>query len=68
MVKEVKKDGSILYICEECGVAYEQREWVEKCQTWCREHQSCNLEIIQHGVPPDEASQPETSGKREHDR
>ena len=50
MVKEMKKNENTLYICEECGFAYEQREWAEKCQQWCVEHQSCNLEITQHGV------------------
>jgi rubrerythrin len=51
MVKEVHKDNKTLYICEECGFAYEQKEWAEKCQQWCGQHQSCNLEITQHGVP-----------------
>ncbi len=51
MVKETKENGKTLYICEECGFAYEQKEWAQKCQEWCREHNSCNLEIIQHAVP-----------------
>ncbi len=53
MVKETKKNGKTLYICEECGVAYEEKEWAEKCQQWCEQHQSCNLEIIQHSIPPE---------------
>jgi hypothetical protein len=32
MIKEAKKSGKTLYIWEECGFAYEQKEWVEKCQ------------------------------------
>jgi hypothetical protein len=51
MIKKVEKKGKVLFICEECGLAYEQKEWAEKCQQWCKEHQSCNLEIIQHSVP-----------------
>ncbi|MDH5695920.1 MAG: hypothetical protein OEZ00_04865 [Dehalococcoidia bacterium] len=51
VVRETKKNGKILYICEECGFAYERKEWAEKCQQWCKRHQSCNVEIIQHGVP-----------------
>jgi hypothetical protein len=51
MVRETKKNGKILYVCEECGFAYEQKEWAEKCQQWCKQHQSCNLEITQHAVP-----------------
>ena len=51
MVKELRKGDVTLYICEECGFAYEQKEWAEKCQEWCQEHQSCNLEIASHAVP-----------------
>ncbi len=51
MVKELRKDDKTYYICEECGFAYEQKERAEQCQQWCKEHQSCNLEITQHAVP-----------------
>ncbi len=51
MVKEIKKNGKTLYICEECGFAYEQKEWAEKCQAWCQEHHTCNLEIMEHAIP-----------------
>lgn len=53
MVVEVKKNDALLYQCEECGFLYTEREWAEKCEAWCREYQSCNLEIIQHGQLPD---------------
>jgi len=51
MVKDIQKEKSILYQCEECGFIYRDKEWAVKCQAWCKEHNSCNLEIIQHGVP-----------------
>ena len=51
MVKEIKKNEKTLYICEECGFAYDHKEWAQKCQQWCKQHQSCNLEITQHAVP-----------------
>ncbi len=51
MVKELHKDDKTYYVCEECGFVYEQKEWAEKCQQWCQQHQSCNLEITQHGSP-----------------
>ena len=54
MVKEIKKDGKTLYVCEQCGFAYEDKEWVEKCRAWDEEHQTCNLEIIEHAVPQEE--------------
>jgi len=44
-MKEIK-DGNInLYQCEECGFHYVNLEQAEKCEAWCREHRSCNLEI-----------------------
>ena len=52
MVKETTKNGKTLYICEECGFAYQEEHWAEKCQAWCSEHQACNLEIVDHGTPP----------------
>ena len=51
MVKKTKKNGNAFYICEECGFAYKEKEWAQKCQQWCGQHQSCNLEITQHAVP-----------------
>ncbi len=50
MVKELRKDDVTLYICEACGFAYKEKELAEKCQHWCRQYQSCNLEITQHAV------------------
>ena len=51
MVKELRKDNVTLYICEACGFSYKEKEWAEKCQKWCMQHQSCNLEITRHAVP-----------------
>lgn len=51
MVKELIKDGVTLYLCEACGFAYKEKEWAQKCQQWCQQHHSCNLEITQHAVP-----------------
>ncbi len=52
MVKELLHKGAVLYQCEECDFLYKEKEWAEKCEAWCRENHSCNLEIIQHGEPP----------------
>lgn len=38
-----------LYQCAECGFKYTEKEWAEKCKAWCKEHHSCNIEIISHG-------------------
>lgn len=42
--------------CEECGFKYLEKEWAEKCEAWCKEHNSCNLEIIRNSVQPDNSS------------
>lgn len=34
-----------LYKCEECGFHYKEKELAEKCGVWCKEYQSCNIEI-----------------------
>jgi len=39
-----------LYKCEECGMEYEEEEWAKKCEKWCRETHSCNIDIIKHAV------------------
>ena len=36
------------YICEGCGLEYEDKIWAEKCEAWCKKTQSCNLEITKH--------------------
>lgn len=50
MVKEVKKADKILYQCGECGFHYEKEETAKRCEAWCQEHQSCNLEIIKEAI------------------
>lgn len=39
-----------VFVCPECGMSYKDAEWAKKCASWCREHHSCNLEIIKHAV------------------
>lgn len=34
--------------CDECGFLYEDKEWANKCESWCKENKSCNLDIIAH--------------------
>ena len=53
MVKEVEKEGKNYYVCEECNFAYEEKEWADKCQQYCKEHSSCSLEITKHAVKID---------------
>jgi Cu2+-exporting ATPase len=39
-----------LHKCPECGLHYEDKRRVEKCEEWCREHKSCNLEITSQAI------------------
>lgn len=45
-----QENNEKFYHCEECGMRYRDRSWAEKCEAWCKEHHTCNLEIIQHAV------------------
>ncbi len=37
-----------VFACPECGMFYKEAEWAKKCAAWCKEHKSCNIEIIKH--------------------
>ena len=43
MVKE-------FYICEACNFVYNKKELAEKCESWCKERNSCNIEITKNSV------------------
>ena len=47
MVKEIEREGKLLYVCEECKSAYEEKIWAEE---YCSEHHACSMEIIMHAV------------------
>ena len=51
MTKNIDENNTLPYRCPVCGYAYDEKEWAEKCESWCTEHHSCNLDIIAHGVP-----------------
>ncbi|GIW68966.1 MAG: hypothetical protein KatS3mg100_460 [Candidatus Parcubacteria bacterium] len=53
-MKTLTISGETRYQCEVCGYHYPTAELAERCEAWCREHHSCNLEIIREGVPPHE--------------
>ncbi|MDP3727708.1 MAG: hypothetical protein Q8R35_03680 [bacterium] len=56
MVRVMRKGDRELYQCEECRFWYAEQAWAEKCEAWCREHKSCNLEITAHAIPEDDDS------------
>jgi hypothetical protein len=50
MVKEKKVDDKILFICDECGLGYEDRETAQECEEWCRKTGTCKVEITRKAV------------------
>ncbi len=42
--------SDILYECKECNLFYRDLDLAERCKVWCREHSTCNVEIIRHAV------------------
>jgi len=38
------------YQCPECGLHYYDEKMAKKCQNWCGQNKSCNLEIIAHSI------------------
>ena len=53
-ISDIKKDKKT-YVCGECGYEYREKEWAIKCQKWCFEHKSCNMDIIKHGILPEKS-------------
>ena len=48
-IKFMKNDKQQkLYECPECHLKYKDKEWAVKCEAWCKEYKSCNLDIIKH--------------------
>jgi len=38
------------YRCPECGLKYRDKETAARCEAWCKEHKSCNLDIIKDAI------------------
>ena len=55
MLVEAKSiEGDVMYLCEECGFGYAERETAEECERWCSTRRSCNIEITRNAIyiPP----------------
>lgn len=50
MVTAKVKDSKRYYICDECGFAYEDKVWAEKCQDYCAKHHACSIDITRHAT------------------
>jgi hypothetical protein len=47
------------YQCEACKLLYKDSFWAESCEVWCKEYNSCNLEITQHAIKNQESENDE---------
>ena len=45
----VKKSGK-LWICGSCGFKYKTKALASKCESWCTNNKTCNLNITKHAV------------------
>lgn len=50
MVKNIDQNNRSCWQCQECGFKYAEKEWAEKCEVWCREHKTCNVEITKQAI------------------
>lgn len=39
-----------LYQCSECGLHYTDKQMVQKCAAFCKEHNACSIDITKHSV------------------
>ncbi len=39
--------------CTACKLKYPSEELAKKCEAWCVEHHSCNLDIIKYAISND---------------
>ena len=44
------QQNQAFFSCEVCKFKYKEREWAQKCEDWCKEKGSCNMEITAHAV------------------
>jgi len=54
MVKEETRNGKTYYQCEICKFYYKEKKWAEKCEAWCDEKHSCNIDVVKYAVNLDE--------------
>ena len=45
MVKDIIRDNKKIFVCEKCCLSYKEKKRAERCEAWCKEHNSCNLKF-----------------------
>lgn len=36
--------------CKICKIYYKEKSLADKCEEWCKNHNSCNIEILKYSV------------------
>ena len=50
MVTQKEIRSMKLYICDECNLLYKSKLDAQKCEEWCKNNNSCNLNITQRAL------------------
>ncbi|MBI5228402.1 hypothetical protein HY988_07460 [Candidatus Micrarchaeota archaeon] len=50
MVSKEKYEGKDIHLCVVCGFGYKEKEYAQKCEDFCKAHNSCSMEITVHAV------------------
>lgn len=50
MVRQTKFKDAQAYECDVCGFKYADRKIAEKCENFCRTHNSCSMEITKSAL------------------
>lgn len=46
------EDRPDVFLCDECGLGYASEAVARRCEAYCKEHQSCSIEITRDAVYP----------------
>ncbi len=72
MTDLVQQGGKTYHQCGECKLLYPKKQLAVECETWCREHGTCNIEIVKHAITARDATpalpKAETKGTKETKR
>ena len=50
MVLEKQVNGKTAHMCEICKFSYEDKEWAQKCEDFCKEKGMCSMDITEHAI------------------
>lgn len=50
MVSEENFEERTVYKCEECGFYYKTKSLAKRCESFCKKHKSCNLNLTKHAI------------------